>query len=99
MTTIDDVISYLIWASWWLTSDEMEEIIEHRAVFKKYIDFAVANVRVNLANMNMQWNEWMAYMTKEVLFKLKDDMDNSVENFRIMIEEKKRKEQAEILAE
>lgn len=94
-TTIDDVIIYLIWADWGLSVDEMEEIIEHRAVFQKYIDVAIATNRINLANMAMQGKEWSAYMAIEVFTQLKNDMENSVENFKRMIQAKKQKEAEE----
>lgn len=82
-----------------LTTDNLEEIIEHRWVFQKYIDVMIADTRIKLANLQMKGQEATAYLTIEILNSIKDDLNKSVDNFRIMIEEKKRKEQEEIVAE
>jgi len=45
--------------------------------------------------MQMKGNEQVAYIAIEIMEKMKNDMDNSVENFKKMIEKKKLKEQEE----
>ena len=92
---LNSIIESYINAWIWLSHEELEHIIEHRWVFQKYIDVLIADIRINLANMQMKGNEQVAYIAIEIMEKMKNDMDNSVENFKKMIEKKKLKEQEE----
>ena len=94
-SNVNSIIESYINAWIGLTQEELEVIITHRWVFQKYIDVLIADVRINLANMQMKGNEQVAYMAIDIMDKMKKDMDNSVENFKIMIEKQRLKEQEE----
>ena len=87
-STIDQVINILIEKKG-LSWQEMMSLLENKSVFKKYCDVIIADVRVWLANLQYVGQEATAYLTIQICEKMKKDLDQCTENYKLMIEKER----------
>ena len=59
-----------------LNMDDVQELLEYKDVFKKFLDKAVHSIQTKLWSCNMVGREWDAYVAIKTIGMMKKDLDS-----------------------
>lgn len=75
-----------------LTTQDVQELIEYKDVFKKFIRKSIVSIQCDLFNCKLMWKEPEAYATIRAYKILQDNLDN-IEKIVIKEREKSNKKE------